>query len=272
MQPFAQTSSQPEGTDMGKLDGKRVAIIATDGFEEVELLSPREALLDEGAHVEVLSPAEGAIRGWKNRDWSNSIDVDRDVSQALAEEYDALVLPGGVINADHLRLNEDVVRLVSEFFSAGKPVAAICHAPWTLIEADVVHGRHMTSYHTLKTDLLNAGADWVDESAVQDENLLTSRAPADLPEFNAQMVDLFATWLPEEQVERQAGRAAARRSAYPEAEGEPVAGVEPLPLDFARTLPKRTTKKPTLVPPPAGRGTTRRYASRRPSGKRSKRH
>jgi protease I len=179
---------------MGKLNGKKVAIIAMDGFEESELLSPKQALEDAGAEVEVLSPVEGSIRAWAQGEWGNSLDVDRDVSQAEAEEYDALMLPGGVINADHLRANEDSVRLVSEFFDLDKPVAAICHAAWALIEADRVHGRRMTSYHTLKTDLLNAGADWVDEPAVEDENLLTSRAPADLPAFNEKMIELFATW------------------------------------------------------------------------------
>jgi protease I len=246
---------------MGKLDGKRVAIIAMDGFEESELLSPREALLNEGAQVEVLSPVEGSIRSWKEKNWGNPLDVDRDVSQATADEYDAVMLPGGVINADHLRVNEDAVRLVSEFFDANKPVAAICHAPWTLIETDRIHGRRMTSYYTLKSDLMNAGVDWVDETAALDENLLTSRAPKDLPVFNERMIELFATWsaenLPERRAEKAAlGREAARAQA---GEGEPVAGVEP--REYAR--PPRRAKKPSRSAPQAGRGTSKKHASRR---------
>jgi protease I len=239
---------------MKKLDGKKVAIIAMDGFEESELLSPREALLEEGAHVEILSPVEGSIRSWKEKNWGNNIDVDRDVSQATADEYDAVMLPGGVINADHLRVNEDAVRLLSEFFDANKPVAAICHAPWALIETDRIHGRRMTSYQTLKTDLMNAGVDWVDETAVEDENLLTSRAPGDLPVFNERMIELFATWVGEHVPERRD-------------EGEPVAGES----RSHRTAQHRS-KKAKASRPQAARGASGKHAARRPAGRRRGNH
>jgi protease I len=235
---------------MKKLDGKKVAIIAMDGFEESELLSPREALLKEGAQVEILSPVEGSIRGWKERNWGNNIDVDRDVAQATADEYDAVMLPGGVINADHLRVNEDAVRLLSEFFDANKPVAAICHAPWALIETDRIHGRRMTSYQTLKTDLMNAGVDWVDETAVEDENLLTSRAPRDLPVFNERMIELFATWV---------GDIPERRD-----EDEAAAGVEP----HSHRTPQHRSKKAKATRPHSGRVTSTKHAARRPAGRR----
>jgi protease I len=272
---------------MGKLDGKKVAIIATDGFEEVELLSPKEALQKEGAEVTVLSPSEGSIRAWKAKEWGLNVDVDRDVGQAQAEEYDALMLPGGVINADHLRADEDAVRLVSEFFELNKPVAAICHAPWTLIEAGAVKGRRMTSYHTLKSDLMNAGAQWVDETAVVDGNLLTSRAPPDLPVFNEKMVDLFARGAPraglhaEPEVDEEAGleTTGAPYAGQPRSglspsenieksdEGEPVAGVEPLKKEPPLRRPK---KQQPSGPPPLSRGTTQKYAQRRPPPKRGR--
>jgi protease I len=235
---------------MKKLDGKKVAIIAMDGFEESELLSPREALLKEGARVEILSPVEGSIRGWKERNWGNNIDVDRDVAQATADEYDAVMLPGGVINADHLRVNEDAVRLLSEFFDANKPVAAICHAPWALIETDRVHGRRMTSYQTLKTDLMNAGVDWVDETAVEDENLLTSRAPGDLPVFNERMIELFATWVGDNPERRDEDQAAA--------------GVEP----HSHRKAQHRSKKAKATRPHSGRVTSTKHAAPRPAGRR----
>jgi protease I len=181
---------------MEKLNEKTIALIATNGFEDQELRSPKRALEEAGAKVDVLSLEPDPIRAWKEKGWGDTVDVTRVVSSANANEYDALMLPGGVINADTLRGTRDVARLVGEFFQAGKPIAAICHAPWILIEAGKLEGRRMTSYFSLKTDLRNAGAQWVDEAAVEDGNLLTSRTPKDLPQFNEKMIRLFATWEP----------------------------------------------------------------------------
>jgi protease I len=178
---------------MGKLDGKKVAIIATDGFEESELLSPKEALEKEGAIADVVAPKEGTIRAWHEKNWGAEVRVDRSIKGLNADEYDAVVLPGGVINADHLRMNEDAVRLVQEFFDAGKPIAAICHGPWTLIETGELEGRRLTSWPSLKTDVMNAGAEWADEEVLEDENLVTSRKPADLPAFNAKIIEVIAS-------------------------------------------------------------------------------
>jgi protease I len=171
------------------LKGKRVAILATDGFEHSELHSPREALLEAGASVHVVSLASGTIKGWKEGNWHGTVDVDRTLKEATPEEYDALVLPGGVINPDKLRQKPEAVAFVRGFFDQRKPVAAICHAPWLLAEADVVRGRRLTSYASVRTDLKNAGATWVDEEVVVDHGLVTSRSPKDLPAFNAKLVE-----------------------------------------------------------------------------------
>ena len=175
-----------------KLNGKRVAILATNGFEESELKSPKEALEKAGATVHVVSPEKGAIKGWKDGDWSDKVDVDRNLSEAKASDYDALLLPGGVINPDTLRQDEKAVAFVRDFFTAKKPVGAICHGPWTLVEADVLKGRKVTSYASIKTDLRNAGAQWVDEEVVVDDGLVTSRTPKDLPAFNRKLVEEIA--------------------------------------------------------------------------------
>ncbi len=175
-----------------KLNGKRVAILATNGFEESELKSPKEALEKAGATVHVVSPEKGAIKGWKDGDWSDKVDVDRNLSEAKAADYDALLLPGGVINPDTLRQDEKAVAFVRDFFTAKKPVGAICHGPWTLVEADVLKGRKVTSYGSIKTDLRNAGAQWVDEEVVVDDGLVTSRTPKDLPAFNRKLVEEIA--------------------------------------------------------------------------------
>ena len=175
-----------------ELENKRVALLATTGFEEVEYTKPRQALEEAGAFAELCSLDHGTIRSWDHDDWGESYDVDCIVAEVIADDYDALVLPGGVMNPDYLRVNEEAVRLVRGFFEAGKPVASICHGPWTLIEAGVVKGRRMTSYHSIKTDLINAGAEWVDEEVVTDGNLVTSRNPDDLPAFNEAMVTLFS--------------------------------------------------------------------------------
>jgi protease I len=173
------------------LKGLRVAILATDGFEQDELMQPRQALDEAGAKTQVVAPKEGKIRGWKFTEWGNEVAVDRKLDDARPEEFDALLLPGGVINPDKLRIIPQAVAFVKAFFDAHKPVAAICHGPWTVIEAGAAKGRRMTSWPSLKTDLTNAGAHWVDEPAVRDENLVTSRKPDDIPAFNRAMIELF---------------------------------------------------------------------------------
>jgi protease I len=177
---------------MAKLDGLRVAILAAEGFEQAELLEPRKALDAAGAKTAVVSPAKGQVQGWKHFDKGEKVGVDVPLEQADADDFDALMLPGGVANPDQLRAMPKAVEFVREFFTAGKPVAAICHAPWTLIEADVVRGRKLTSWPSLKTDLKNAGAEWVDQQVVTDNGLVTSRRPDDIPAFNAKMIEEFA--------------------------------------------------------------------------------
>jgi protease I len=172
-----------------KLEGKRVAIVVADGFEQVELTEPRKALAAEGATCEIISPKEGKVKGWNFKEWGDELDVDVPLAQANADDYDALLLPGGVMNPDKLRVIPEVRSFVKRFFDAGKPVAAICHGPWTLIDAGVVSGRRLTSWPSLKTDLVNAGAEWVDEEVVVDDGLVTSRKPDDLPAFNAKTVE-----------------------------------------------------------------------------------
>ena len=174
------------------LAGKKVAILTADGFEESELLKPRAALDAAGATTVIVSPKLDAVKSWVGDGFGESIAVDVHVSKANAADYDALLLPGGVINPDKLRIEPDAVAFVRAFFDAGKPVAAICHGPQTLIEADVVDGRRLTSYPSVKTDLINAGADWVDEEVVCDQGLVTSRKPADIPAFNKKMIEEFA--------------------------------------------------------------------------------
>lgn len=171
-----------------RLSGRRVMVLATDGFEDSELTRPAKALRDEGATVDVVAPHTGAIAGKKG----TQIPVDRTVAEARGEDYEALVLPGGVANPDRLRMDEGAVALTRHFFDAGKPVAAICHGPWMLIEADVVRGRRLTSWPSLRTDLRNAGAEWTDEEVVVDQGLVSSRKPDDLPAFCAKMVEEFA--------------------------------------------------------------------------------
>jgi len=180
----------------GPLVGMRIAILATEGFEEVELTEPKKALEDAGATVDVISPEshmkQGKIKGWDATNWGKSVDVDVKLSQASANDYHALHLPGGVMNPDLLRQDPEAVAFVKSFFTSGKPVSAICHASWTLIEADVVRGRTMTSWPSLRTDLINAGAKWVDRQVVVDGNLVTSRKPDDIPAFNKQIIETFS--------------------------------------------------------------------------------
>ncbi len=173
------------------LHGLRVAILATDGFEQSELAEPRKALDTAGAKTFVVSLKQGKIRGWNHKEWGQEISVDQILDGASAENYDALLLPGGVMNPDALRMQPKAVAFVKGFFNAGKPVAAICHGPWTIIEAGAARGHRMTSWPSLKTDLKNAGADWVDEEVVVDDNLVTSRNPNDIPAFNREMINLF---------------------------------------------------------------------------------
>lgn len=180
---------------MSALAGRRVALIATDGFENAELFEPRQVLLDAGALVEVISIKNGQAQGYREFERADAITVDKRAISAEANDYDALLLPGGTINGDKLRGDADVLRLVRGFFDADKPVAALCHAPWVLIDAGVTAGRRMTSYHTIRRDVENAGAEWVDGPAVVDRNLLTSRDPNDIPAFNAAMLRLFESGL-----------------------------------------------------------------------------
>jgi protease I len=166
-----------------ELKGKKVAMLVTNGFEQIELTEPRKALREAGADVDLMSLEKGTVKAWNHKDWGEEFAADVSIDAAKVEDYDALVLPGGVMNPDHLRLDARAVGFAAEFTRSGKPLAAICHAPWTLIEADVVRGRRMTSYPSLRTDLVNAGARWVDEPVVVDRNLITSRRPDDLPAF-----------------------------------------------------------------------------------------
>lgn len=176
----------------GKLQNKKVAILVADGFEQVELTEPREALEAEGAVTTIISPATGKVQGWKHDDKGDAFDVQVKLSDANSSDYDALLLPGGVKNPDKLRTLPEAVQFAKDFFENGKPVASICHGPWLLVDADVVEGLQITSWPSLKTDLINAGADWVDREVVVDNGLVTSRKPDDIPAFNQKMIEEFA--------------------------------------------------------------------------------
>jgi protease I len=176
-----------------KLKNMNVAILAADGFEQSELVEPKKALEQAGATAKIVSPADGRVQGWKHHDKADLFPVDVLLDKARAEDFDALVLPGGVANPDQLRMLPKAVELVKKFAAQGKPIAAICHGPWTLIEAGLVKGRKLTSWPSLKTDLKNAGANWVDQEVVVDGGLITSRKPADLPAFNERMIEAFAS-------------------------------------------------------------------------------
>jgi protease I len=174
------------------LKGKRVAILATDGFEQVELTEPKKALEDAGAETQVVSPKDGQIKGWNHTDWGEPVSVDVNLKSAQAGDYDALLLPGGVMNPDRLRMDPAAVRFAKAFFEASKPVAAICHGPWLLVEAGVLKGRKVTSWPSLKTDITNAGGQWTDQEVVTDQGLVTSRKPDDIPAFNKKIIEEFA--------------------------------------------------------------------------------
>lgn len=173
------------------LAGKKVAILVDNGFEQVELTEPRKALDQAGATTHIVSPQNGKVKGWQHTKWGDELPVDVQLDTARAEDYDALLLPGGVMNPDHLRGNDKAVSFVKSFVDSGKPIAAICHGPWTLIEAGAVQDRTVTSWPTLQTDLKNAGANWVNEEVVVDNGLVTSRKPDDIPAFNAKMIEEF---------------------------------------------------------------------------------
>jgi len=174
------------------LDGVRVAILVTDGFEQVELEKPRKALDKAGGQTKIVSPAGGKVKAWSMTDWGSKFNSDLKLSDARPDDFDALLLPGGVMNPDSLRLIPEAVAFVKAFFDASKPVAAICHGPWTVLEAGAARGRRLTSWPSLKTDLRNAGANWVDQEVVVDGNLVTSRKPDDIPAFNREMMAVFA--------------------------------------------------------------------------------
>jgi len=176
----------------GKLNGKRVAILATNGVEQVELERPRQALDDAGAETQVVSPVDGTIHAWQHDHWGDEVRVDIPLSRANANDFDALFIPGGVMSPDRLRMDDRAVQFTRTFFDEGKPVAALCHGPWMLVEADVVDGRDVTSWPSLETDLENAGANWVDRPVVADQGLVTSRKPDDIPAFDEAMIQHFA--------------------------------------------------------------------------------
>ncbi|HEY1500317.1 MAG TPA: type 1 glutamine amidotransferase domain-containing protein [Acidobacteriaceae bacterium] len=178
----------------GNLQGKRIAILATDGFEQAELMEPRKALEKAGAATEVIAPKSGdggkkTIRGWNVKEWGETVKVDKTLDEAKTQDYDALVLPGGVMNPDHLRMEPKAVGFVKNFVATGRTVAVICHGPWTLVEAGVVKGKTMTSWPSVKTDLQNAGANWVDKEVVTDGQFISSRKPDDLPAFNRTLIE-----------------------------------------------------------------------------------
>src|SRR3954452_11473388 len=196
---------------MSDLNGKKIAILtANEGVEQVEYEKPRKALEDAGATVELIAPDKGEVQMFNHLDKADTFDADKAVSDASADDYDGLMLPGGVANPDNLRTDEDAIRFVQGFVNAGKPIAAICHAPWTLVEADAVKGRRLTSYPSIRTDIRNAGGEWVDEEVVVDQGLVTSRKPDDLPALNAKMVEEFAEG--EHKVHEKAGAAASAGS------------------------------------------------------------
>lgn len=175
------------------LEGQQVAILVADGFEQIEMTEPRQALVNAGAITTLIAPVTGLVRSWDDGNWAEEFQVDVPLAQANAVDYDALLIPGGVMSPDKLRMSETAVQFVREFFDDEKPVASICHGPWLLIEAEVAEGRTLTSYPSLRRDLENAGADWVDGKAVVDDKLVTSRNPGDLPDFNKKMIEVFSS-------------------------------------------------------------------------------
>ena len=172
-----------------RLTGKRIAILATNGFEQSELEVPRDRLKENGATVDIISPEAGEIRGWEKKDWGRPVKVDKTLDQVRADDYDAIVLPGGQMNPDFLRINDKAMKFIRAFYDQKKVVAAVCHAPWLLIETGIIKGRKATSYKSMKTDVINAGAKWEDSSVVTDQGIITSRNPGDLEDFSAKIVE-----------------------------------------------------------------------------------
>lgn len=177
---------------MSQLTNKKIAILVADGFEQVELTKPKQAFEEAGAQAHIISPNSDRVQGWNHFDKADYFDVDIALENADPSNYDALLLPGGVANPDQLRTEDKAIQFIKSFVDAGKPIAAICHGPWTLIEAKAVQGRTVTSWPSLKTDLENAGANWVDREVVEDHGLITSRNPDDIPAFNAKAIEVFA--------------------------------------------------------------------------------
>jgi len=198
---------------MPDLNGKTIAILtANEGVEQVEYTEPRKALEEAGATVELIAPEKGEVQLFDHLDKTDTVEADKAVSDVSADDYDGLMLPGGVANPDNLRTDEDAIRFVQGFVNAGKPIAAICHAPWTLVEADAVKGRTLTSYPSIKTDIRNAGGEWVDKEVVVDQGLVTSRNPDDLPAFNDKMIEEFAEG--EHEVAEKAGATGSARAEH----------------------------------------------------------
>lgn len=189
-----------------ELDGVRVAILVDNGFEQVELTEPRKALDAAGARTQIVSPQSGEVRGWNHTEWGDMQRVDRALDDSRADDFDALLLPGGVINPDKLRMQPKAMAFVKAFFDARKPVGAICHGPWSVIEVGAAHGRRMTSWPSLQTDLRNAGAEWLDEKVVVDGNLVTSRKPDDLPAFNEALIERFGAMRRQREQQQQQER------------------------------------------------------------------
>ncbi len=174
---------------MGKLSGKTIAIVTENGFEEIELTSPKKVLEEEGAVVDIVSPQKDKVTSWDKKNWGKEFTVDKSIDEARADDYDAVFIPGGVINPDTLRRSDKAISFIKSFMETGKPVASICHGPQVLIETGLLQGREMTSFFSIKTDLVNAGARWVDRECVVDQGLITSRNPDDLPAFNKKLVE-----------------------------------------------------------------------------------
>lgn len=175
-----------------KIKGLKVAILVADGFEQVEMTEPRKALNEAGAHTVLISSSKGKVKGWKSKEWGDEFPVEQELTNANPKEFDALLLPGGVMNPDKLRLKPEAIEFVKHFVKSEKPIAAICHGPWILINAEAVKGKTLTSWPSIKIDLINAGTNWVDKEVVTDGNIVTSRKPDDIPAFNKAMIELFS--------------------------------------------------------------------------------
>lgn len=177
---------------MPDLKNKKIAILVADGFEQEEMTEPKRALEQAGAHVDIISPEKGKVKGWEHSEWGDEFNVDVSLNDASPDDYDALMLPGGVMNPDKLRMNDEAILFIKKIFKDHKPIAAICHGPWALINADIAKGYQLTSWPSIKQDLINAGANWVDKDVITDRTIVTSRKPDDIPAFNKAMIKLFS--------------------------------------------------------------------------------